>query len=212
MKLAMPYTLMFSFMAIIAAILLIGCGAKSRDSSSHVAEQKLWVGVQESWAGKTLYQRSTTSSSVLGGNVAVKVLPANVLFSAPGYYQSPNGNLNVEIKRKFQNQVSYHPWCSHSGIIHSMIGPGYTINENQLVMCWDEQGRLWTYNPIEFVHYHDSKENKISRMFVGSGTKFRDEMPIAFRESLPRNIDEMLENATVNGIFHYPSVHYVAVE
>ena len=76
------------------------------------------------------------------------------------------------------------------------VGPGYAVSESDLTMCWDTAGRLWTYHPIQFVHYHELTEGSLMMMFVGSGAKHRDEMPDAFREKLPKDIERIVEEAT----------------
>jgi len=125
---------------------------------------------------------------------------ANVVFSSPGLHESPNGKLSVEIKRHSQGYVTYHPRHQKG----PGIGPTYRLSEEELVMCWDDQGRLWTYHPTEFVHYHHAEERRLNRVFVGTGGEVRDEMPVAFLESLPKDIERMAEKAKMDGVWHLP--------
>lgn len=74
-------------------------------------------------------------------------------------------------------------------------------------MCWDKEGRLWSYHPREFVHFHRCEENEMHSTFVGAGSEFHDIMPTAFRESLPKNIDKIYTNAIAsspNGVLQIP--------
>lgn len=139
-----------------------------------------------------------------------RIVAANVLFSGPGLYQSSNKFLTVEIRRETADHVTYLLWRHLQAGMNSpkvSIGAAYPLREKELLMCWDDQGRLWTYHPIEFVHYHYANDAELIRVFVGSGSKVRDQMPVTFRESIPKNIQEVFDNAVANspnGVLRIP--------
>jgi len=188
------HTSAVAFVMLAAAILVTGCVQQSEDSPSSDATRS-----QETTAERGDPER-TPSARPVGTTSEKARIAANAVFSSPGRHESPNGKVFVEIKRQSQGYVTYHPRHEEG----PGIGPTYPLSEKELVMCWDEQGRLWTYHPIEFVHYHHAKERALMRVFVGSGGKVRDEMPAAFRESLPEDIEDMADKAIVDGVWQMP--------
>ena len=74
-------------------------------------------------------------------------------------------------------------------------------------MCWDEKGQLWTYHPIEFVHYHSAGDASLDSAFVGAGRNVMDQMPSMFKDALPKDIEEVYDKAIAespNGILRIP--------
>jgi hypothetical protein len=135
-------------------------------------------------------------------SVAASVLPANRLFSTRGTYRAPTGRLYVDIKRE-SDHATYTVWRWVKEVADSTrvgIG-GHTapLSEKDLVMCWDEQGRLWVYHPSALVWCYYEDGEKLMRAYEGCGARVRTEMPVAFRESLPENIEELARKAVVNG-------------
>lgn len=188
------YTSVFAFVILAVAVLVTGCAQQSEDSPSSDTSRSQEAIAERGPPGRT------ASETPVGTTSEKAVIAANVVFSSPGRYESANGELFVEIKRQSSGHVTYHPRHEKG----PGIGPTSPLSENELIMCWDGQGRLWTYHPIEFVHYHYAKERALMRVFVGTGGKVRDEMPVAFAESLPEDIEEMAEKAMVDGVWQLP--------
>jgi hypothetical protein len=130
---------------------------------------------------------------------------ANVLFSAPGTYQSPNGKLFVDIERKSEGNVGYMVWLKNGNGRHGLSVHSAPLSEKDLVVCWDDSGQPWFYHPSQFVWYYHETESGFTHGFVGSGSEVRDQMPAAFRESLPGNIEERAKRATASGTWHLPA-------
>jgi len=191
---------------LVVGMLLAGCERQAVSPPASDHSQKAEIALQQSDVAPDQKRRHRTpvGPATQRGNP-----PANVLFSKPGRYQSPNSNWSVEIRRESQTCVAYRPvWSDKTGELS--LAPICPLSEKELVMCWDERGRLWTYHPAELVHCCHFREFRFVRSFVGSGSKVRHEMPIAFRKSLPENIEEMLANAVADspdGGLHFPLKH-----
>ena len=191
--------------AILLTCLFTGCKKKQGQSSSATDDSGQPAAAQLNSVDRTISPSTTADSSPKG-----KAMAPNVFFTGPGLYQSPNKYLRVEIKRKTPGYVTYTLWYSSEGNLTSPrtgMGPTYPLSEKELLMCWDDQGQLWTYHPIELVHYARAGDAELNRVFVGAGSKVRNQMPSAFRDALPSDINEIYNKAVAespNGVLTIP--------
>jgi len=178
------YVIMLLAAGIMSTCMFVGCKKRQGQPSSHPDDS----------SQTTVAQLDSTFESAPKGDL----IAPNVLFSGPGQYHSSNKHFSVEIKLDSPGYVTYQLKYHLEDNLTSGTaghGPSYPLSEKDLLMCWDEWGQLWTYHPIEFIHRHHSGDATLSSSFVGSGSKVRDQMPIAFINNLPKNIEEIYRKA-----------------
>jgi hypothetical protein len=201
------YAIMILLTGVVTGCLFMGCKKRQEQSSSIVDPCQTII-------AHNSVEQTGSPTSIANSVLKAKAIAPNVLFTGPGLYQSSNSHLSVEVKRIAQDNVTYHlkfgiegdPTGSGVG-----IGPTYPHSEKELLMCWDEQGQLWTYHPIAFVHYHYAGDyagdSELTSVFVGSGSNVRDQMPSAFIDALPRDIEEVVNKIVAespNGVLTIP--------
>jgi hypothetical protein len=197
------YAIMILLTGVVTGCLFMGCKKRQEQSSSIVDPCQTII-------AHNSVEQTRSPTSIANSVLKAKAIAPNVLFTGPGLYQSSNSHLIVEVKRIAQDNVTYRLKYSSEGDptgSRGEQGPTYPHSEKELLMCWDEQGQLWTYHPIAFVHYHYAGDSELTSVFVGSGSNVRDQMPSAFEDALPRDIEEVVNKIVAespNGVLTIP--------
>jgi hypothetical protein len=128
-------------------------------------------------------------------SAAPKSVAANVLIEKAGRYRSPDGSFLVDMKEEDGGKLSF-VFYRQDGEGQRGAGPTNPFRaDSDWLMCWDSQGRLWTYVPEQdgkYCRYWYANEESTGSCGVGELGGWQG-IPEAFFARLPDAVKKTYE-------------------